>query len=82
VLAESLALGTPVVSTDCPSGPREILQGGKFGPLVEVGDADGLAAAMLQTLQNPPRGDFLRQAVAEYQLDKSVERYLEVFGLL
>ena len=40
VLTEALALGTPSVATDCPSGPREVLDGGRYGPLVPVGDAE------------------------------------------
>jgi glycosyltransferase involved in cell wall biosynthesis len=81
VLAEALALGTPVVSTDCPSGPREILQSGHYGPLLAVGDDQGLAEAMLKTLQAPPDGAFLREAIREYTQEISARHYLETFGL-
>ncbi len=76
VLTEATALGTPVVSTDCPSGPSELLQGGRFGPLVAVGDADALAEAILATIQRPLPRDVLRQAAAEYRADFSARRYL------
>lgn len=80
VLTEALALGTPAVSTDCPSGPREILQDGRCGPLVPVGDMARLADAMLRTLQSPPDGRLLREAAAEYTVERSAARYLEVLG--
>ena len=47
VLIEAMALGTPVVSTDCPNGPREILEGGKWGTLVPRGNPEELAKAIL-----------------------------------
>jgi len=76
-LIEALALGTPVVSTDCPSGPSEILLNGRYGPLVPVGDAHALATAMHSTLDNPHKKEFLMSAVREYTVEKSSKRYLD-----
>jgi glycosyltransferase involved in cell wall biosynthesis len=76
VLIEALVCGCPVVSCDCPSGPREILAGGKFGELVPVGDVDGLARAILTVLENPPDRQPLRSRGAEFSLEASVEKYL------
>jgi glycosyltransferase involved in cell wall biosynthesis len=81
VLTEALALGTPVVATDCPSGPREILQGGRFGPLVPVGDVAALGQAILSMLDSPPDPDVLRAAVSEYDLNHSIAGYLRALDL-
>jgi len=78
VLVEALALGIPSVSTDCPYGPRETLMDGKYGPLVPVGDDEALAKAMLMTLSNPLPPEFLQQAVAEFAIEYSARRYLDV----
>ena len=54
VIIEALALGTPVVSTDCRSGPREILEGGALGRLVPVRDPEALATAIGRALDQRP----------------------------
>jgi glycosyltransferase involved in cell wall biosynthesis len=81
VLIQAMALGTPVVAADCWSGPREILQDGCLGPLVPVGDPDALAGAMAQTLDHPPLGQTLREAVVSYRADRCVKDYLQVMGI-
>jgi glycosyltransferase involved in cell wall biosynthesis len=78
VLVEALAVGCPVVSTDCPSGPREILDGGAFGPLVPVGDDTALAAAIESVLDRPPDRTLLMQRAEVFSLERGVDRYLEV----
>jgi glycosyltransferase involved in cell wall biosynthesis len=81
VLVEALACGTPAVATDCPSGPAEILQGGRIGPLVPIEDPAALSKAILERLANPPNPETLRQAALPYSLENSCEAYLRVFGL-
>jgi FkbM family methyltransferase len=81
VVAEALATGTPVVSTDCESGPAEILDGGRFGRLVPVGDHAALATAILETLEAPPDRELLRSRAQDFRVDTIVDRYLEVAGL-
>lgn len=94
VLIEALALGTPVVATDCPSGPREILAGGRYGRLVPVGDAGALARALGEALQETAgewrgiggdragvRLDRLPPHLQPYSLDTATDRYLQVLGL-
>lgn len=79
VLIEALAVGTRVVATDCPSGPREILAGGRFGRLVPVGDPAALADSVLSALSEPTPelGDWLEQFTTEH----ASRRYLTELGL-
>ncbi len=81
VLVEALACGTPVVSTDCPYGPRETLQDGEVGPLVPVADAQALADALSAVLASPPDPERLRQAASVFEVRHSAPRYLEAMGL-
>lgn len=81
VLTEALALGVPVVATDCPSGPREVLAAGRFGPLAPVGDDARLAAAMLTTLAAPLPPETLQAAVADYTQAAAAGGYLAALGL-
>lgn len=77
-LLEALACGARVVSTDCPSGPREILEDGKWGRLVPTGNPEALAAAMEAALSEAPRPGS-DEALARFRSDKVVHDYL---GLL
>lgn len=79
-LIEAMACGTPVVSTDCPSGPAEILERGKWGCLVPVGNVDALAQAMLKTLAETAHPDVAARAQA-FSVDQAMKGYLNALGL-
>lgn len=81
-LIEALALGLPAVATDCPSGPREVLQQGRIGALVNIGDYNALAAALDTTLADPPAPIELRDAVTAYSVKHSADCYLSALGLI
>ncbi|MCC6208695.1 MAG: glycosyltransferase [Gammaproteobacteria bacterium] len=81
-LTEALALGVPVVSTDCPSGPRELLDAGRYGALVPVGDDAALARAMAATLDDPLPATELRRAAADYTVENSARAYLTALGMI
>ncbi|WP_160163395.1 glycosyltransferase [Haloferax elongans] len=78
VIAEALACGTPVVSTDCPSGPAEILADGKYGSLVPVGDADQLSTAIDNMLANPTPEVVTRERAAAFSVESVIENYERV----
>ncbi|MGH7491211.1 MAG: glycosyltransferase [bacterium] len=77
VLIEAMYCGVPLVSTNCPSGPQEILRDGQYGQLVPVGDATALARAIAMALAGgvprPPRESWL-----PFELQTVVRQYLEV----
>ena len=79
VLVEALACGRPVVATDAAGGgPREVLDEGRWGALVPVGDAAALAQAILATLADPPPPDALRRRAADFGRERGVDGYLRL----
>ncbi len=82
VLAEAMACGTPLVSTDCPGGPREILDHGRYGELVPLGDTEAMAEAILRTLDRPPSRELLRNAANRFLCDEIAAEYLKLPAFL
>jgi len=79
VLIEAMLAGCPVVSTDCPSGPSEILNGGQYGLLVPVDDPESMAEAILASLATEPQREKLRQRGREFSLERAVGEYHQIF---
>ncbi|MEB3295659.1 MAG: glycosyltransferase [Synechococcales bacterium] len=80
VLVEALACGCPVISTDCPSGPEEILEQGRFGPLVPMGDVNALANAMVSVLSQPLPKQLLIERAQRFSIHRAMEDYLDLIG--
>lgn len=78
VIVEALEQGTPVVSTDCFSGPAEILEGGRYGTLVPVGDVEALAQAMQDSLLRHHDSEVLKRRAQDFSVDKIAEQYLDM----
>jgi glycosyltransferase involved in cell wall biosynthesis len=79
-LIEALACGCPVVSTDCPNGPAEVLEDGRYGRLVPVADDAALAAAIDATLRAPPDCAALRDRAANFSVERSTDAYMELLA--
>jgi glycosyltransferase involved in cell wall biosynthesis len=75
VLVEAMACGCAVVSTDCPSGPAEILEQGRYGPLVPVRDPVALAEAIARTLEQPPDPAGLIARASAFSEEGAAEAY-------
>jgi glycosyltransferase involved in cell wall biosynthesis len=82
VVAEAMATGTPIVATDCPSGPAEILEDGKYGKLVPIADPEAMAAAILETLDSPVDSERLKQRGLAFSGDHVAKQYLDVIEQL
>ncbi|MBE9010451.1 glycosyltransferase [Pseudanabaenaceae cyanobacterium LEGE 13415] len=82
VVAEALACGAPVVSTDCPSGPAEILDRGKYGRLIPVADSAAMTTAILEMLDSPVDRAALKQRSLEFERDRIVDQYVDLIERL
>ena len=78
VIIEALACGCPVVATDCPSGPAEVMKNGEYGLLVPVGNSQALAEAMGEILDFPPDPAPGIQRAEEFSVKKAVSNYLSI----
>jgi glycosyltransferase involved in cell wall biosynthesis len=80
-LIQAMACGAPVVSTDCQSGPDEILEGGRWGTLVPVENEEALARAMDACLGMPP-GQLpdVRRRASDFGIEQAVDAFLELLG--
>jgi glycosyltransferase involved in cell wall biosynthesis len=81
VLVEAMMCGCTPVSTDCPTGPRELLQDGTYGYLVPVGDSEAMADAIERALKNPIPKAKLAEAITPFEEATVLDRHFEVLGL-
>ncbi len=81
VIVEAMSYGLPIVCTDCPSGPAEILEGGQFGELVPVGDDSSLAIAINNMLTSPVDRESQIRRAASFAPEIAASNYLRLIGI-
>lgn len=81
VLIEAMMCGCTPVAANCPTGPREILQGDKYGYLVPMKDPAALAQGILRALERPVSKDLLAEAVSPFEESAVIRRHFELLGL-
>ena len=82
VLIEAMMCGCTPVATDCPTGPREVLQNGRYGYLVNVRDPAALADGIELALKNPIPSEILAEAVLPFEQNAVIRRHFELLGLM
>jgi glycosyltransferase involved in cell wall biosynthesis len=82
VLVEALSLGKPIVSTNCPNGPAEVLEDGLYGKMVAVGDPYSLASEMLNSLNTEVDIDFLKSRALSFSTDLISNQYIDLLHSL
>jgi glycosyltransferase involved in cell wall biosynthesis len=80
ILVEAMFVGTPVVSTNCKSGPTEILQDGEYGKIVDVGDSEAMATAIRETLNSDRDVEKLKARANEFSLEAALDCYQKIFS--
>jgi len=78
VIIETMATGTPIVATDCPGAPAELLGEGEFGHLVPVGDHDSMTGGIKRMLNDPTDASILRKRAEVFSLDSAINKYSSV----
>ncbi|MER8950806.1 glycosyltransferase [Mesorhizobium sp. M0959] len=81
VLVEAMMCGCTPVSTDCPTGPREVLQGGKYGYLVPVRDPTRMAAGIERALNAPIEGKLLDEAIRPFKQEAVLSHHFQILGI-
>ena len=81
VLVEAMMCGCTPVSTDCPTGPREVLQNGKYGYLVPMHDPRAMAIAIIKALEHPIAPEHLTEGVKSFTEDEVFRRYQKALEL-
>ena len=81
VLVEAMLCGCTPVSTDCPTGPREVLDNGQYGYLVKPRDPSAIANGIIKALDSPIPADLLKQAVLPFGEDAVISRHFELLGI-
>ncbi|MDO8334789.1 MAG: glycosyltransferase [Nitrosomonas sp.] len=81
VLVEAMACGCTPVSTDCPTGPREVLKGGEYGYLVPMRDPEAMASAIQRALEEPMSLEKLKEAIEPFTEEQVIRKHRSVLGV-